>query len=84
MIMVSALNSGTRDPGSSPGHCIVFLAGAWFLGKTLYLCNASVMLRNACRTEETGDKRSLMDGLYLTLPDIYRPGVDLNLVFNGS
>ena len=31
-LMVSALNSGSSDPGSSPdqGHCVVFL------GKTLY------------------------------------------------
>ena len=36
--MVSALNSGSRGPGSSPGrgHCVVFL------GKTLYFHSASL------------------------------------------
>ena len=36
--MVSALNSGLSDPGSSPGqgHCVVFL------GKTLYSHSASL------------------------------------------
>ena len=36
--MVSALNSRSRDPGSSPGwsHCVVFL------GKTLYSHSASL------------------------------------------
>ena len=36
--MVSAFNSGSRDPGSSPGrgHCVVFL------GKTLYSHSASL------------------------------------------
>ena len=37
-LMVSALNSGSRGPGSSPGwgHCVMFL------GKTLYSHNASL------------------------------------------
>ena len=36
--MVSALDSGSGDPGSSPGwgHCVVFL------GKTLYSHSASL------------------------------------------
>ena len=36
--MVSALDSGASDPGSSPGrgHCVVFL------GKTLYSHSASL------------------------------------------
>ena len=36
--MVSALNSGSSSPGSSPGcgHCVVFL------GKTLYSHSASL------------------------------------------
>ena len=37
-LMVSALDSGASDPGSSPGrgHCVVFL------GKTLYSHGASL------------------------------------------
>ena len=37
-LMVSALDSGASDPGSSPGrrHCVVFL------GKTLYSQSASL------------------------------------------
>ena len=37
-LMVSALDSGSSDPGSSPGrgHCVVFL------GKTLYSHSASL------------------------------------------
>ena len=37
-LMVSALDSGSGDPGSSPGwgHCVVFL------GKTLYSHSASL------------------------------------------
>ena len=34
--MASALDSGVSGPGSSPGHCVVFL------GNTLYSCGASL------------------------------------------
>ena len=46
--MVSALDSGSGDPGSSPGwgHCVVFL------GKTLYSHSASLHPTNVHPIQE--------------------------------
>ena len=55
--MVSALDSGSNGPGSSPGrgHCVVFL------GKTLYSHSASlhqgVQMGSRFMLKETGVKR---------------------------
>ena len=55
--MVSALNSGLSDPGSSPGwgHCVVFLC------KTLYPHSASLHPGIQMGTSKCAEGNPMMD-----------------------
>ena len=56
-LMVSALDSGSGGPGSSPGrgHCVVFL------GKTLYFHRASLHLGVQMGISKRGGGKPAMD-----------------------